>query len=316
MSFIGKTDLEQPNEGTQDSRPTQKVRIGETVVDFPDDLSDPMDSTDPSDEGESGKDAKGQSRYPEGFTQKYANKSREELLDILHNSEKELGKRGALLEQAKSDLTGGTEKRTSKVVDLESKKIEDTLQELKQKLEKDLDPIMSSDEYGKTEKQIQKLEKDLATLTEEKRKLEMKEMVDQKYDEDHNNAFLENARRVVKDETGLDFTDEQWNIIIDKTKEINGIGKLTTDSLEAAVMLAVGRDTYRKILKSEGEIDMRTKMSKAVSNVIPNIGRSATAEPIEYKELNDQQKLKVINSLPTEAFIRLCKEEGINPQTL
>lgn len=296
-----------PEEERQEKTVTQKQQIDLGDGDYveAEGIFEDPEHTDPN-EGQSddGKPSEGESdKYPEGFTKKYADKSREDLLKQLYEQEKHIGKQSEKIGSNRDD------ERTAETAKQEIKSLDKKIVEQQNKLD-EMDAVMDPNDYKEAEKDLQKLKSKYEKLEDELLDLTINERIERKYNEDYNNQMISNARESYKDEMGLDFDEDAWKEIAEHAKKLNGAGKMTAESFESAVMQAIGKDKYRKILSSQSEVNMREKMRKAQSNAVKVAGDKAAPSATRIEDMTDEQFSRAMNKLPAKDFIRIAKKLG------
>ena len=282
-----------------------EVKIGNETVKVPKESLDSEDSTDSDDEsGQSGNNAEGQSKYTEGFNQKIAGKSADEIAEMLHNAEKTITTQGKKL----GDATKG-KKRDSNTVNIEKKDIDGKITSIESEMEK-LDPLVDVDKYAKLQGDLKKLQGSSGKLDDELSDIGLSEKIDAKYNEEYNDTFLKDSRKTYEEWMGVEIEDENWDAIAEKAKEINGLGKLTEESVEAAMILDIGMERYRKILSTQGELNMRTKMGTAGNKTTKMLGTEQhKGGPVNFDELSEKQQTKVIAKMKTPEFRKVFKAQ-------
>ncbi len=248
------------------------------------------------------------SHLPEGVAKQIEGKSLQEVLTSFANAQSFIGKQGTEIGALKKQLGDGDKRTSAKA----SKEYEDLSKQLK-KSEDDLaelDELVDGDDYLSKSKETEVLRKKAEKLKAEISDLKVTEMINVKMDEKFNQTGLVKMRDSLMKDFQMEFDDETWKAVSEKAKLINGPGEITPEAMESAVIMTIGTETYRKTLTSQGEMNMREKLSKASKMEMPLLDGSSGKgkQALDYNKLPGPIRQQVVNALKSEKFLTLFEK--------
>jgi len=283
--------------GSQAIQKESKTLIeGLENVDIPDNLLNENnqeekkeDTPTPEPSDNVGEPEKGQ--LPPEFSERYKDKSSDDLLKILYESQKQIGKLGQKLGDTKEDPL--TEARKS-ISDLNAE-----VEKLKKTIAADYDEYdKDTDEYKKHQRELEKKEKKIKELKDREQELLIAKLVNKTVYDSHNKEFLKQQRSETAKSLGMEtIEDEIWDDIADYAQHIAGTGeRLTTEDIQAATIKKLGYANYNKIITTQAKLNVREEISKATSKTVTNVG-GKPSPTIRFNEMSDAQHAKVLDYL-------------------
>lgn len=251
---------------------------------------------------------------PEDFVKRYKDKSPDELLTTLYESQKQIGKLGNKLGEQKKTVDNTLEKLNEEKDDIAR-----SIRKLKEKIEEDFDEEIDKEDpdYKKLTRDLARKEAKLKETEKRLREAETEEIVTRTMYRKHNKEFLEGQREKVKDELDLDdsqLTDEIWDDISARAQQLAGPGEqVTEDDVQAATIKALGVNTYRTLVNNKAKQEVRHDIAKASGKAMKDLKGEGTGS-IKPEDLTDEQIEKTLESLykagkekEAEQFVDLLK---------
>lgn len=234
-------------------------------------------------------------KFSEGFLKKYEGKSSEELVDILHNQEEFIGKQSTTIDKLRKEST--PKKLTSKDYKQNLLTKKQNLVNYQDKLDK-VDPELDDAEYATIKKRINQLKQDIDQGESDYTETYMRELVYNETARESNEGLGKEMRGRYKETFGLEFKDEEWDRIIESTKERNIDPKLTAEDFESTLIRAYGLDKYRKMVMLQGGVNEREKIRDAGKKEDKEIGSSETTKGTNLLDMSNEAVKKTIANNP------------------
>jgi len=313
--YLIEEGAEEPGGGSG-SAPIQ-VNMGDNVIELPanTDLTDPFKTEEKPLEEPTGPTVTEEmlTDIPPGIAKTILGKSFKDILAGYVAKETQIGKLGTKLGQQQQQLLSDG-KRTTQTVSDELKPLTDQMADKQKELE-ELDELVDEEDYKKVSSSIEKLKAKTKKLENELGDLKITEQIDQRLNAQYNDGAFEKMRGSLQKDFNLQFEDTNWQMLMDRAKEINGPGQITAESMEGAVMEGIGVDKYRSILTNQGEMNMREKLSTASGMTLPLIqgGGDKGKQALDFNSLPKQVQNKIINSMEGKQFFEyMRKETGVD----
>ena len=285
-------DLDQKIDGGQSAEQTETTTSDTNLVEKDGDLllSVETDGEEPTtDEPETGKtseqdnlsNSESQKEEPESQTaEPYAEKSKDQLIEMLANAQSTIGKQGNELGDLRKTVDKNTENLTGDeaLEKLTSKDIEVVLAEQKSKLNK-IDPYDNS-ELNKQRELITQLESDLITKI-------TNEGIQDRYNKVDNEVFVKEQKQNFIDQ-GVELKDDEFDNVIKQSYQYAQNGKLTNASVYKSMIDVYGVDQVQKHYSMSGEAKARQEIKTATAK---------TTEKVDVRGSGKSAKLVNINSL-------------------
>ena len=238
------------------------------------------------------------------FTEKIKGKSPEELAKLLWEKESFTGVQSTEIGQLRNVIDKALAVTTSKDIEGKISKIDGKISKLDEKLE-DLDETDDAADWGKLSKQKDDLEKEKTGLAKEQTQLEISETVKEIYAKEHNEDLCEKIRAGYKKDMGLDFKDDQWEVIVKIASKLAPGPKLTEEDMESALMRALTVPVYNKIKSAQTKANVREELTKAGKLETKELGGgSAHAASglvaADFLSLPKEQQAAILERLPYE----------------
>jgi len=259
----------------------------------------------PSDKGHPEKPGDPETKLDENFLKKYKGKSSDELLAIIAEKEKFIGQQSNKI--GKDNLIKKEVVRDAKFVKDEINKLNSKKDTLKKRMEK-LDVIDDIADYDRIEKEIENIEDSAKKMAEEVETLEIEGITTRKLNETFNSEFLVKAKQNYEKDFGVQFDEEAWDIIGSFAKKLTGETRINENSLEAAMVYALGKDKYRSTLQGEAALKARKDISEA-GKLKDNHITSKNSSSVDYDALSDRQKTQVNKKMTPKQLIAYFKKE-------
>jgi hypothetical protein len=270
----------------------------------------PEDSTGPK-AGEPGKADDGELEYSEGFLNKVKGKEKEDLLKMIYEGDKTISSLNQKL--ADNKKTTPVEAKKAAEVAAEKEKLGKQREQLQAELS-ELDEYIDKDERVQLQNKLSKLDKQLGTVSKEYEDLLIEEKVAERYNQDFNREIFEQNRKGLQEQLGLTFEDEAWKSIMSKSMEINDGGKLRQESFDAALLLNLGSEKYKKVLTAQGEANFRENLANARGKQV-NILGSGKENVVEFNKLSESEQAKAIQKMTPDQFRKYYhKQYGRYPE--
>lgn len=201
---------------------------------------------------------------------KYAGKTAEELIEILKNQEKMIGKQGNELGNLKKKVESNPFFKTDDELDIEA--IDNQIKRYQDRLES-LDEY-DDDQYEKLTSKISELEKHKIAV---KAELNVYQKISEKDNASVFSEFMSEVRAMT-DEIG----DEEFETLKEEAKKhADKYGRITKNNCFAAAVNLYGT-AFLSLVEKQTEMKMRKEMSTNKNLVTPGVNTSKTQQRIMF----------------------------------
>jgi len=294
--------VEQAEATTSDTNLVEKD--GELLLSVETDGEEP--TTDDPDTGQSSdqdnlSNSEEQQEEPESqTTDEYADKSKDQLIEMLANAQSTIGKQGSELGNLRKTVDTNTDNLTGEEAldQLTAKDVEIVLAEQKSKLNK-IDPY---DESGLNEQRelITQLESDLITKT-------TNEGINARYNQVDNENFTSKQKQAFKDQ-GVELDDKEFNDVMKQSYQYAQNGKLTDAAVYKSMIDMYGVDPVQKHYSMAGEAKARQEIKNAGAKTTERVdvrGSGKSAKLVNINNLSGRELNKALDNLSVEDLRRL-----------
>jgi len=290
-----------------ESKESPKIHIEGLDIEVDEDLfnekDDNLEST-PEEEPETGQSSN-QGELPEGFATKYKDKSNEELLKTLYESQKQIGKLG-------NELGSRRKQQEDPMTSLKNSRseVEKELAKLEDRFKDEYDDEYDSDEegYKKLKTQIDRKKAKLSELQSREKELNIEALIDKKVNADHNKDFLEKSKKELAENLGMDTIPEDiWDEIEDGAKRLAGTGgKISNEDIHASTIKTLGYDSYIRIVQSMAKSNVRQDIANATKKTVFDVSSKGAASK-KLEDMTDSEVDKVLAHLYNNDYDKFLK---------
>ena len=232
----------------------------------------------------------------------YANKTREEIIQMHQNAQKKMGEQGDELGQLRELAQNVDELTDTEIFErLTADDIADGVKAEKQKLD-EMDPY---DTEARTAQQelIRDMEDDLITKRTQ-------ESIAARMNTRDNDQFVQKQKQVFKDQ-GIDISDEDFNLVSERANDYRENGLLTEKAFHKALVDQYGLDHVVKNLSMKGEQKARADIKKAAAKTTEKVdvkGSGKASKLIKISDLSRREMRKSLDNLSVEDLRKLQKQ--------
>lgn len=232
----------------------------------------------------------------------YANKTREEIIQMHQNAQKKMGEQGDELGQLRELALDVDELTDTEIFErLTADDIADGVKAEKQKLD-EMDPY---DTEARTAQQelIRDMEDDLITKRTQ-------ESIASRMNTRDNDQFVQKQKQVFKDQ-GIDISDEDFNLVSERANDYRENGLLTEKAFHKALVDQYGLDHVVKNLSMKGEQKARADIKKAAAKTTEKVdvkGSGKASKLIKISDLSRREMRKSLDNLSVEDLRKLQKQ--------
>ncbi len=216
----------------------------------------------------------------------YEGKSREQLIEMIKNSQGQISKMGNEL---------GTLRKNSIPV-RNTKTVKDEMSKIEKEMS-NLDDITDDEQYTALSQKHSKLKEEFSTL-------QMKEYINSQFADKLNKEKAEKFRSSFERDFGGKMEEETFTSIMDTAKQLADGLELSAEDLEAATMKHIGVEKYRKMLSLRGNLQAREDISNASSKTVESIsnknGMGSLSKSMTFSQissLNGKAQAKIIDRM-------------------
>ena len=298
----GGQPVEQAETTTSDTNLVEKD--GELLLSVDTDGEEP--TTDEPETGETSEqdnlsNSEEQQEEPESqTTDAYADKSKDQLIEMLANAQSTIGKQGSELGNLRKTVDKNTDNLTGEEAldQLTAKDVEVVLAEQKSKLNK-IDPYDES-ELNKQRELITQLESDLITKT-------TNEGINARYNQGDNENFTSKQKQSFKDQ-GVELDDNEFDDVMKQSYQYAQNGKLTDAAVYKSMIDMYGVDQVQKHYSMAGEAKARQEIKTAAAKTTERVdvrGSGKSAKLVNINNLSGRELNKALDNLSVEDLRKL-----------
>ena len=302
QKISGDQPAEQAEVTTSDTNLVEKD--GELLLSVETDGEEP--TTDEPDTGETSEqdnlsNSEEQQEEPESqTTDAYADKSKDQLIEMLANAQSTIGKQGSELGNLRKPVDKNTDNLTGEeaLEQLTAKDVEVVLAEQKSKLNK-IDPYDES-ELNKQRELITQLESDLITKT-------TNEGINARYNQVDNENFTSKQKQAFKDQ-GVELDDNEFDDVMKQSYQYAQNGKLTDAAVYKSMIDMYGVDQVQKHYSMAGEAKARQEIKTAAAKTTERVdvrGSGKSAKLVNINNLSGRELNKALDNLSVEDLRKL-----------
>jgi len=232
----------------------------------------------------------------------YANKTREEIIEMHQNAQKKMGEQGDELGQLR-EVARNTDDLTDEEVfeRLTADDIAEGLKAEKQKLD-NMDPY---DIQAREEQQelIREIENDLITKRTQ-------ENIASRMNSRDNQQFMDQQKNILKNQ-GIDISDEDFNYVAENANQYKEDGLLTEKSFHKSLVDRFGLEHVVKNLTMSGERKARADIQKAAAKTTEKVdvkGSGKASKLIKISDLGRGEMQKTLDNLSVDDLKKLRKK--------
>ena len=233
-------------------------------------------------------------------TDAYAEKSKDQLIEMLANAQSTIGKQGSELGNLRKTVDKNTDNLTGEeaLEQLTAKDVEIVLAEQKSKLNK-IDPY---DESGLNEQRelITQLESDLITKT-------TNEGINARYNQVDNENFTSKQKQAFKDQ-GVELDDNEFDDVMKQSYQYAQNGKLTDAAVYKSMIDMYGVDQVQKHYSMAGEAKARQEIKTAAAKTTERVdvrGSGKSAKLVNINNLSGRELNNALDNLSVEDLRKL-----------
>ena len=233
-------------------------------------------------------------------TDAYADKSKDQLIEMLANAQSTIGKQGNELGDLRKTVDKNTDNLTGEeaLEQLTAKDVEIVLAEQKSKLNK-IDPY---DESGLNEQRelITQLESDLITKT-------TNEGINARYNQVDNENFTSKQKQAFKDQ-GVELDDNEFDDVMKQSYQYAQNGKLTDAAVYKSMIDMYGVDQVQKHYSMAGEAKARQEIKTAAAKTTERVdvrGSGKSAKLVNINNLSGRELNNALDNLSIEDLRKL-----------
>ena len=293
-----------PNGEEKESKIVEKD--GEVFVEVQKDGtgSEPEDTSEGETEAGKPTDEPIEEKPVEEDTPRHAEKSREELMDMLLNAQQKIGEQGNEL---------GNLRQTVQTIDPQYVSSEDLLEtlstdDIEQGLAVERERLLGIDPYETEELNSQKtliadLENDLMTKRTE-------EALDERFNAEDNAMMIDDQREAFIAE-GIDLTDEEYKMVTENALNYHDNGRLKPDSFYKALIDTYGVEKVTAFYQLRGQEKVRNEIAKAEKKTYPKVdvsGSGKNSKLINIKNMGERELEKTLDSLSIKELNALSQK--------
>jgi len=249
--------------------------------------------TEAPEDGKPSENSSQSGELPEDFTNRFKNKTPQELMKVVYDSQKQIGELGRKLGENKKGSSDEYEELTE-----QKHSVEKSLEKMKTRLTDEFDDDVDKDDeaYNKLQKDIKKKESRLQELKDKVSEAKIGKSIQSQMDKIYNDKFLKEARNAFTEDLGMEnIEDEIWENISANAKKFAGTGEqLTKEDIEAGAVKTFGADNYRKLLTSMSKQKVREEISTASQKKTGELTGKASSE-VSLSEMNPHQIEKLLD---------------------
>ena len=305
-------DLDQKIDGGQPAEKAEATtsdtnlveKDGELLLSVETDGEEP--TTDDPDTGQSSdqdnlSSSESQQEEPESqTTDVYAEKSKDQLIEMLANAQSTIGKQGNELGDLRKTVDKNTDNLTGDeaLEQLTAKDVEVVLAEQKSKLNK-IDPYDES-ELNKQRELITQLESDLITKT-------TNEGINARYNQVDNENFTSKQKQSFKDQ-GVELDDNEFDDVMKQSYQYAQNGKLTDAAVYKSMIDMYGVDQVQKHYSMAGEAKARQEIKTAAAKTTERVdvrGSGKSAKLVNINNLSGRELNTALDNLSIEDLRKL-----------
>ena len=232
----------------------------------------------------------------------YANKTREEIIQMHQNAQKKMGEQGDELGQLRELAQNVDELTDTEIFErLTADDIADGVKAEKQKLD-EMDPYDTEARTAQLEL-IRDMEDDLITKRTQ-------ESIAARMNTRDNDQFVQKQKQVFKDQ-GIDISDEDFNLVSERANDYRENGLLTEKAFHKALVDQYGLDHVVKNLSMKGEQKARADIKKAAAKTTEKVdvkGSGKASKLIKISDLGQREMRKTLDNLSVEDLRKLQKQ--------
>ena len=233
-------------------------------------------------------------------TDAYADKSKDQLIEMLANAQSTIGKQGSELGNLRKTVDKNTDNLTGEeaLEQLTAKDVEVVLAEQKSKLNK-IDPYDES-ELNKQRELITQLESDLITKT-------TNEGINARYNQVDNENFTSKQKQAFKDQ-GVELDDNEFDDVMKQSYQYAQNGKLTDAAVYKSMIDMYGVDQVQKHYSMAGEAKARQEIKTAAAKTTERVdvrGSGKSAKLVNINNLSGRELNTALDNLSVEDLRKL-----------
>ena len=233
-------------------------------------------------------------------TDAYADKSKDQLIEMLANAQSTIGKQGSELGNLRKTVDKNTDNLTGEeaLEQLTAKDVEITLAEQKSKLNK-IDPYDES-ALDKQRELITQLESDLITKT-------TNEGINARYNQVDNENFTSKQKQSFKDQ-GVELDNDEFDDVMKQSYQYAQNGKLTDSAVYKSMIDIYGVDQVQKHYSMAGEAKARQEIKTAAAKTTERVdvrGSGKSAKLVNINSLSGRELNQALDNLSVEDLRKL-----------
>jgi hypothetical protein len=245
---------------------------------------------DPQGESDEDKPQEPEEGTVEEDTSPYAQKTREELIEMHENAQHKISEQGNEL---------GNLRQTVQKIDPQNVSPEDLLESLSSEdiemgIAVERQSLLDMDPYETEQVENQKaliadMENDLVNKRTDER-------LDDRFTSEDNTRLIEEQRETFKAQ-GIDLTDEEYDHVTNNALDYHENGRIDTESFHKAMIDSFGADKVATFYQLQGQKKVRDEISNAETKTYPKVDVAGSGKNSKLVRIRDMSERDLNNTL-------------------